>query len=139
MCPNTTTEMRKRKKQMVQTTVRIGTMAWSDAAGPHTQEFSVESPTDARGFEWRIATVHKYPPLRQNLAPESERTVLLLIQREDGNIWPHFATEDELRLPDWDEDVASPILQALEETAEIGPAGTRKNIAKGYIELEEPK
>ena len=137
LCPRTKMEPRRRNSTKSDTVVRVGTIAWFDQNGDVASDtFAVESPTDSRQGELRIAKVHQYPAFRRYLEPEPARTVLLLIQRQDGSVWPEFRTESDLRLPGWPPKLSGPILARLDATTKISSKGYRTRIAKGCVELD---
>jgi len=69
-------------------------------------------PTSARPLEGRIANVDKCLPLH-NIPPSSETVILLIIQQDDGTVWPHFTTHSSLSSDDWDPRVANVILNCF--------------------------
>ncbi len=131
MFPQVRQEQRKRNGSRVTTDVLVGRFYWKDSAGnERSKEALFEPPTDARPDEGRLPVVHTYPPL--NLLPpiNEGRIVLLLVQRDDDSVWPHFATENSLRSGAWHNDVALPILTCLDTRR-------RSNaVARGYIDFE---
>lgn len=70
------------------------------------------SPTSARPHEGRIANVDKCLPLH-NIPPYEEAVILLIIQRDDRSVWPHFTTNRSLGSDDWNPMVANVILSCF--------------------------
>lgn len=119
MFPGTVKETRKRNGQSIQLDVHKGEFFWEDPQGTIFRKDSFfESPTDARGAEGRIVRVPEYACFDTKLIPkggEGNRVLLLLIQLDDGSVWPHFAEEKTLRTPGlWDATVAKEIVSCLD-------------------------
>ncbi|MBE2251079.1 MAG: hypothetical protein IAE78_16185 [Myxococcus sp.] len=131
------TERQKRgrgsKKRDV--SIPVGRFYWERDGKVEWKEARYEPPTDSRPTEGRIPVVHTYPPLRTPPPSKEGRLLVLIIQREDGTVWPAFATEDSLRRESkadedqWADAVRRPILKALADTAESGA------VARGVIDL----
>ncbi len=118
MFPDTVYETRRRQGQSQDTAIYQGVFCWHDAQGNMVQKESFfEPPTDARPSEGRIARVHEYDCFETSRVvggEEGNKAVLLLIQREDGSVWPHYTDERSLRTPRaWDSSVATHILTCL--------------------------
>lgn len=110
-----------------------GVFNWFNKDGEHKQETSLLKPPYLKRYEFRIAQVHKYACFQERpipIASEGNRVLLLIIQRNDGSVWPHFVEERSLRTPDaWDESVSKPLLDCLD-------AKRSKTIAAmGFIDL----
>jgi len=145
--PESRTEERRRVGRQVLVEVRVGKFHWSDHGIIVSAEATFEPPTSAREEEGRIPTVHKYSPFNRIVStwPEESwdvdkralkqegRLVLLLVQRDDGSVWPEFATESSLRSENWSESVANPIIKSL--------TGRRNasEVARGFIDFESGK
>lgn len=120
MFPAVVREKRKRGSVINEIDVFKGTFYWQSAIGGqvYEKESFFEPPTDVRPAEGRIARVHEYGCFDTARIPhggESNRILLLLIQREDGKVWPHFAEERSLRTPgSWDPVVAAELLKCLD-------------------------
>jgi hypothetical protein len=70
-------------------------------------------PTNARPGEGRLANVDKCLP-HDNLPSNEETVILLLIQRSDGKVWPHFITRSSLVNDDlWEENIKRMILNCF--------------------------
>jgi hypothetical protein len=130
MFPEKRTETRKRGGNIQDTEVLVGRFSWDLSGHVETDEATFETPTDVRAGEGRIPVVYKYPPLQQKLPVGEGRVVVLLIQRKDGSVWPHFASEKSLRSGDWEPQVASAILDCLQKKR----GETR--VARGFIDFE---
>lgn len=144
MFPHSRVEMRRRNDRMQQVEVLVGKFHWTENGGVVSKEATFETPTTAREGEGRIPTVYKYGPFNRIVEqwPEDKwgddkrslkvegRLVLLLVQREDGSVWPEFATEKSLGSGAWAKSVSTPILNSL--------AGERRisEVARGYIDFE---
>jgi hypothetical protein len=114
-----------------------GTFNWIDQNGEHQQATALLKPPYLKRNEFRIAQVHKYACFQVRPIPKASkgnRVLLLLIQRHDGSVWPHFVEEVSLRTPDaWDESVSTPLLECLD-------AKRAKNVAAmGFIDLSTSK
>lgn len=118
MFPRTVKESRKRGGQLVQIDVFQGTFSWRDAKGnSYSEEAYFEPPTDVRPSEGRIARVHDYPCFDASNVTigVGNRVLLLLIQLDDGSVWPHYAEERSLRTPGaWHSVVAQELLDCLD-------------------------
>lgn len=114
-----------------------GTFYWIDKNGKRQQEPAFLKPPYLKRNEFRIAKVHKYACFQERPIPESgegNRVLLLLIQRTDGTVWPHFVEERSLRTPGaWDESVSRPILECLDAKRPSSIA------AMGFIDLSTSK
>jgi hypothetical protein len=128
MFPEPIAEKRKRDGAVADTQVLRGQFFWqNEVDGPVQQKASFfETPTDVRPSEGRIARVHEYPCFNLDRIPKptfDNRVLLLLVQRHDGSVWPHFVEERSLRTPrEWDEAVAAQILQCLDARRQEGRA-----------------
>lgn len=95
-----------------------GTFYWIDKNGKSQQEHAFLKPPYLKRNEFRIAKVHKYACFQVRPIPKSSegnRVLLLLIQRNDGTVWPHFIEEQSLRTPGaWDESVSRLLLECLD-------------------------
>jgi hypothetical protein len=120
MFPDVVKEMRKRDNVVTEIDVFKGVFYWQNTPNGaiHSKESFFEPPTDVRPSEGRIARVHEYPCFDTSRIPrggEGNRVLLLLIQRLDGKVWPHFAEEKTLRIPGlWDTVVANELIQCLD-------------------------
>lgn len=128
MFPEVVKENRKRGKGITQIDVFKGHFHWQDQPNGQvvTKDSFFEPPTDVRPSEGRIARVHEYACFDVARIPKGgvgNVVLLLLIQRIDGTVWPHFAEERSLRIPgEWDESVADEIVKCLEATRPAGRA-----------------
>ena len=117
MFPRTAQEDRKRNGVVAQIDVFKGTFYWKSATGVESKEAIFEPPTDARPSEGRIARVHEYPCFDASNVKigVGNRVLLLLIQLDDGTVWPHYAEEKSLRTPNaWHPVVARELLDCLD-------------------------
>ena len=117
MFPRTAQEDRKRNGVVAQIDVFKGTFYWKSATGVESKEAVFEPPTDARPSEGRIARVHEYPCFDASNVKigVGNRVLLLLIQLDDGTVWPHYAEEKSLRTPNaWHPVVARELLDCLD-------------------------
>jgi hypothetical protein len=117
MFPRTAQEDRKRNGVVAQIDVFKGTFYWQSATGVKSKEAIFEPPTDARPSEGRIARVHDYPCFDASNVKigVGNRVLLLLIQLDDGTVWPHYAEERSLRTPNaWHTVVAKELLDCLD-------------------------
>ncbi|GAA3977365.1 hypothetical protein [Allohahella marinimesophila] len=114
-----------------------GLFNWIDQSGRHQQETALLKPPYLKRSEFRIAQVHKYACFQVRPIPKASagnRVLLLLIQRYDGSVWPHFVEEASLRTPDaWDESVSKPLLECLDAKR------AKKVAAMGFIDLSNYK
>lgn len=119
MFPQTVKEIRKRGGQKIDIEVYKGEFFWKDQLGKVIKKDSFfEPPTDARGAEGRIVRVPEYNCFDTKLIPlggEGNRVLLLLIQLDDGSVWPHFAEESTLKIPGkWNAVVAKELVACLD-------------------------
>jgi hypothetical protein len=118
MFPNSTTKTRKRTSVAQQVEVFQGTFSWMSKGKEVRKESFFETPTDVRPSEGRIARVHEYECFNADRIPTAtpdNRVLLLLIQRADGTVWPHYVEEKSLRTPGaWDKKVAKELIDCLD-------------------------
>lgn len=126
MFPQVVQETRKRGGVSKQIDVFKGQFHWQQKGTNLSKDSFFEPPTDARGSEGRIARVPEYPCFALNLIPkagEGNRVLLMLIQRNDGSVWPHFADEVSLRtVGKWDTSVANALIECLDTKRQAGLA-----------------
>jgi len=126
MFPETVKESRKRGGQTVLIDVFKGCFSWHDAGGDkHEKDAYFEPPTDVRPSEGRIARVHEYPCFDASHVKigVGNRVLLLLVQLEDGSVWPHYAEEQSLRTPNaWHQVVAQELLNCLDAERPVNQA-----------------
>jgi hypothetical protein len=131
-------EQRERRRGGVRgpADVWVTDLHWVDERGSvRSEEVALELPTDKRGGEPRIATVHRYESF-SDVPPETEgQAVTILAQDAEGRVWPFTASEASLRghknqAESWDPDVANYILEALKEKKR------KTEAAIGYIDYE---
>lgn len=108
---------RVRKKAKTKVSIGKGRFYWEEGGTILSKESCLEPPTTARASEARITKVHQYPCFDVSKIPvpsENDRGLFLLIQREDGSVWPYFINEQSLKTPgDWDKNVADELLKCL--------------------------
>ena len=119
MFPKKAKENRKRNGTVVQIDVFQGEFCWKKGNGQIVRKNSFfEPPTDVRPSEGRIARVHEYGCFDTSLVPsggKGNRVLLLLIQLNDGSVWPHYAEEKTLRVKGaWDPVVAQELLECID-------------------------
>lgn len=132
MFPNKVVEKRVRSGAKTDVTIRKGYVHWEEAGGLKSKELCFEPPTSARPSEGRITRVHEYPCFDVSNIPvagAANRVVLILIQREDGTLWPYFADETSFRNDPWDPRVSEEILRCIHATRAAGRA------VIGYIDF----
>ena len=114
---------------------------WIDGGGKtQTKTAYVEPPTTARSNEWRLTRVDTFPCFHDEDIQEipGDRLFLLIVQRENGQVWPHFARESELSIPPgqpnaWHPEIANPIISC-------GNAKRPKNmIVMGFVDYTQLK
>ncbi len=95
-----------------------------------TNDAFFHPPTNARPNEGRLASVDKYLPLSDLPAEGDGKTILLIIQRDDGSVWPMFTTDNSLESGDWNEQVMEMILVCLR-------ANRNANVSMvGFVDFE---
>lgn len=119
MFPKKTKENRKRNGLVEEIDVFQGEFFWHDEKGQVVRKDAFfEPPTDARRSEGRIARVHEYDCFDTSRVPkggDGNRVLLLLIQLNDGSVWPYYAEEKTLRINGkWDPVVAAELLACLD-------------------------
>lgn len=110
--------------------VRVGRFFWVEGTHTVSREAYFHPPTSSRANEGRLANVDKVLPVDQLPDTASGRAILLLIQRKDGTVWPHFTTENSLRSDEWNEQVRDQILACIQAMR------TSKVAVSGYIDFE---
>ncbi|QOW23596.1 hypothetical protein [Lysobacter sp. H23M47] len=109
---------RKRNGKTEQLEQLSATFHWLDGEGnPQTKTAYVEPPTTARPNEWRLTRVDTFSCFREEGLHEipGDRLFLLIVQMEDGAVWPYLRRESELLVPQgqpgaWHPDIANPII-----------------------------
>lgn len=136
MFPKAVSVTRRRKGLPINLTRYEGRFYWKPAGPASSGAISseaafIEPPTTARPSEWRLTRVHTYGVFQAELPPEApeDRVLLLLIQLNNGEIWPRFTTESSLRTSAWSQKFRTHVLQCLEQPRPSGQA------AFGYLEL----
>ncbi|MFC2992945.1 hypothetical protein [Halomonas tibetensis] len=118
MFPQSSQEKRRRNGQSVVIDIYKGRFFWRDSGNNVvSKESFFEPPTSARPGEGRIAKVHEYPCFDASNVNVGfgNRVLLLLIQLDDGAVWPYYAEETTLRTPGvWHPDVARELLDCLD-------------------------
>jgi hypothetical protein len=109
---------RKRDGQQVDVEIRRGRFYWNFDGKEESKEVEFEPPTTARPREGRITRVHEQPCFAPETIPNFDtgnKVLLLLVQRNDGTVWPYFIQESSLSVPGlWDKQVAQTILTCIE-------------------------
>lgn len=109
-------------------TLYSGKLHWLDSGVERSVDVVYEPPTDARPSEGRIARIHDLPALATGLPPESAGTVfLLLVQRDDGKVFPHYVTAAQLQDPGWNRDITAAIRQCMASTP-------RGSTVRGFVD-----
>lgn len=126
MFPQMVKENRKRGGRIVQIDVFKGFFFWRTALGNvQSKEAYFEPPTDVRPSEGRIARIHEYPCFNASHVKigAGNRVLLLLIQLDDGSVWPYYAEEKTLRTPNaWHHVVAKELLDCLDAERPVNQA-----------------
>lgn len=127
MFPKKTKQNRKRDGVVEQIEVFQGEFFWHNEEGSVERKDSYfESPTDVRPSEGRITRVPEYGCFDTNRVPkggEGNRVLLLLIQLQDGSVWPFYAEERTLRMQGkWDVVVARELLNCLDAKRPVNRA-----------------
>jgi len=100
-------------------TLYAGRLYWLEGDVERSVDVEYEPPTDARPTEGRIPRIHDLPVLASGVPPESGGTVfLLLVQRDDGKVFPHYVTAAQLQDPRWNKDITAAIRQCRASTAD---------------------
>lgn len=118
MFPGRNEVKRKRKGEPAKLEQFSADFHWVDGEGNlHTKTAYVEPPTSARPNEWRLTRVDTFPCFREEGLDEiaGDRLFLLIVQMEDGAVWPYLRRESELLVPQgqpgaWHPDIANPII-----------------------------
>ncbi|WP_303288313.1 hypothetical protein [Marinobacter sp. SS8-8] len=127
MFPQKSQETRTRNKQRVTIDVLKGWFYWQDkSTGKVTKkESTFEPPTSAREGEGRIARIHQYPCFDAGhvAIKHGNRILLLLVQLDDGSVWPYYAEESSIRTPGlWDPRVARELIDCIDAKRRKGTA-----------------
>lgn len=135
MFPDQEQATRRRNRVATPITRHRGQFCWRSVSGgkqrTHSEVAYIEPPTSAREGEWRITRVHTYEVFQGSLPPVSAgRVLLLLIQTDDGNIWPRFTTETSLRKDKWSAAVKQHILGCLDSKK------SSRRAAYGFFDLQ---
>lgn len=112
MFPQSKQVQRKRGGVTTALTIQVGTMHWLAGTQHQSVDVEFEPPTDARPGEWRLTKIPAIPPLT-NPPPSSQGLVfILLVENDQGEVWPCFATLVDLQAGKWHGSIAGPILHA---------------------------
>ncbi len=117
MFPGREPEERTRKGKKVTVDLLTAPLYWIGKDGQRKQKGAYfEPPTTARPNEWRLTKVHTFKCFASWRIPKggTGNKVILMFVEEDGLVWPHFASEKDLRAGDWHDDVAAPILACID-------------------------
>ena len=103
MFPTKTTKMRSKGGASSQIEVLSGTVNWYTLSGTESANMEVWPSTASRPNESRLAKIYKYGlhGLIQN-DPNGGRSVFLLLQQANGDLWLYFTTETSLLTQNWD-------------------------------------
>lgn len=134
MLPDEETQIRRRDNKKVPVTVYVGRLYWVEKGQERSWPAQYEPPTSARPTEGRIARIHEIPVLADQVPPADRgRTFLLLVQQDNGKVYPHYVTErDHLDDPQFNREIASAIRQCAANTS----AGRS---VRGYVDFIEDK
>ena len=117
MFPHILKRRRRRSGQHVEVEIFRGTFHWNFDGVDEHKDVDFEPPTTARPSEGRITRVHEQPCCALERIPklsEGNKVLLLLVQRNDGSVWPHFIEEASLSKPGaWDSRVAKELLDCI--------------------------
>lgn len=115
--PDAVLVQRKRNGQQVNVEIRRGRFYWDADGKEESREVEFEPPTTARPSEGRITRVHEQPSFDPNRIPPfntGNKVLLLLVQCNDGTVWPYFIEESSLSIPgEWDTQVARTIQDCI--------------------------
>jgi hypothetical protein len=91
-----------------------GQFHWEENGQEKVGDAYFHPPTNARPNEGRLANVDKYLP-KHSLPPEGQDDVILLIlQENDGSVWPYFTTVESLKSDNWQVNLRDKILGCCE-------------------------
>jgi hypothetical protein len=117
MFPDVAKEFRRRGGKTVEIEIFKGAFHWNSGGKDQYKAVEFEPPTSARPKEGRITRVHEQPALDTSRIPKfgaGNRVLLLLVQRNDGTVWPYFVDELSLSEPGaWDPRVAKDLLNCM--------------------------
>ncbi len=114
MFPHSVKERRRRDSKNVEVEIFRGTFYWNFSGVDEHKDVDFEPPTSARPSEGRITRVHEQPCFASDRIPKSGKVLLLLVQRNDGSVWPHFIEESSLsNAGEWDPRVARELLDCI--------------------------
>lgn len=87
-------------------------------------EVFIKPPTNSRSNEMRIATVNKCFPA-QVIPKDVSDCILLIIQDDNGKVWPYFTSKYSLKNDDWHPMIKDKILKGLnaKRSSKISPMG----------------
>lgn len=110
-----------------------GEVHWLEGDNEIIETMKFNPPTQSRPNEGRIANVNIcIPSINIEYTPQDD-IILLLIQRDDDEVWVHFTTKNSLENDDWNDAVKNEILRAFK-------AQRRANVAvNGYIDFTTPR
>jgi len=123
--PDVVKEKRKRGGQQVTQEIFKGQFCSKASDGNiKIEEVLFEPPTDARPTEGRIATVSSYSCFQTSLEIKpNDKLFLLLIQKDDGVVWPYFFYESSFRKKgNWHATVEKVLIECIETKRAPGRA-----------------
>lgn len=119
---------RRRGGLATNVTLYSGRLFWVDQGTERSVDVTYEPPTDARPSEGRVARIHDIPVLADRVPPATaEQVFLLLVQEDNGKIYPHYVTAGQLADPGWNRDVSRAIRSCIVQT----PDGAT---VRGYVD-----
>lgn len=117
--PNDKVVQRRRGGIPKNTTLYSGKLYWVEEGATKEVAVEYEPPTDARPSEGRIGRIHDIPVLADGVPPEGAgRVFLLLVQEDNGKVFPHYVTAAQLADPRWNRDISKAIQSCMLHTAE---------------------
>lgn len=124
---------RRRDGKPTNVTLQSGEVVWLEDGQERSRKVLYEPPTDARPAEGRIARIHDIPVLAAGVPSEDQgRVFLLLVQEDDGKVFPHYVTMKQLEDPKFNREISSAIRQCAQETAE-------NHAVRGYVDYVAQK
>lgn len=107
-----------------------GRLHWVQNGKEHSGDAFFHPPTSARPNEGRLANVDRYLPVNKLPSEGTGTAILMLVQNDDGRVWPEFTTDRSLEKGGWHAQVRDMIVGCLR-------ARRRANVSMvGFVDFE---
>lgn len=131
--PDEVVKRRRRGGHSTNVTLQGGEVVWLKKGQESSRAVLYEPPTDARPAEGRIGRIHDIPALADGVPSADEgRVFLLLVQEDDGKVYPHYVTAKQLQDPKFNREIAAAIRRCAAATPD-------NRAVRGYVDYVAQK